>query len=49
VKAQQDIAHLTRVKTNSEKDGYKKRGHKIYGPDFEMNAHCAPEAVEMPR
>jgi hypothetical protein len=48
VKAQQDIAHLTRVKTNSEKDGYKKRGHKIYGPDFEMNAYCAPEAVEMP-
>jgi hypothetical protein len=47
VKAQQDIAHLTRVKTNSEKDGYKKRGRRVYGPDYDLNTPPA-KAVEMP-
>jgi hypothetical protein len=32
VKAQQDLKLATKVKTNSEKTGYKKRGRKAYGP-----------------
>jgi hypothetical protein len=47
VKAQQDISHLISVKANSEKDGYKKRGRRVYGPDYDLNAPPA-KAVEMP-
>jgi hypothetical protein len=34
VKAQQTIHFEAKVKTNSEKGGYKKRGRPIYGPDY---------------
>jgi transposase len=34
VKAQQDLTLATKVMTNSEKTGYKKRGRKVYGEDF---------------
>ena len=44
VKAQQDLKLATKVMTNSEKDGYKKRGRKIYGPDFESKTR-EPAAV----
>ncbi len=46
VKTQQDLKLATKVMTNSEKDGYKKRGRKIYGPDFDSKA-SEPAAVEM--
>ena len=35
VKAQQDLKLATKVMTNSEKTGYKKRARRVYGPDFE--------------
>ena len=35
VKAQQDRKLATKVMTNSEKDGYKKRPRILYGPDFQ--------------
>jgi hypothetical protein len=35
VRAQQDLKTGTKVMTNSEKDGYKKRAHRVYGPDYE--------------
>jgi hypothetical protein len=44
VKAQQELKLATKVMTNSEKDGYKKRGRKIYGPDFESKTR-EPAAV----
>jgi hypothetical protein len=44
IKAQQDLKYAPKVKTNSEKIGYRKRGRKIYGPP-ELPAD--PEAVEM--
>ena len=47
VKLQQELRHETKVKTNSEKGGYKKRPRQLYGPDFIENA-LAPKAVEMP-
>ena len=34
VKAQQAERFEARVKTNSEKDGYQKRGRPVYGPDY---------------
>ena len=47
VKLQQGLRHETKVKTNSEKGGYKKRPRSVYGPDFIENA-LAPKTVEMP-
>jgi hypothetical protein len=47
IKAQQDLKYAPKVKTNSEKIGYRKRGRKIYGPP-ELPANAPdPEAVEM--
>lgn len=34
IKAQQDKYFETKVKTNSEKGEYQKRGRQIYGPDY---------------
>ena len=34
VKAQQNIRQQPKVKTNSEKGGYQKRGRQLYGPDY---------------
>ena len=46
VKAEQDLKQQTKVKTNSEKDGYKKRARKVYGPDYDSD--LTPAAMEMP-
>ena len=46
VKAQQDIKHMPKVMTNSDKVGYKKRGRQLYGPDYEEKT-AVPPAVEM--
>ena len=46
VKAQQDVKYQTKVKTNSEKGGYKKNPRRIYGPDFEPKS-AKGDAVEM--
>jgi hypothetical protein len=47
IKAQQDLKYVPKVKTNSEKIGYLKRGRKIYGPP-ELPANAPdPAAVEM--
>ena len=46
VKAQQDLKQQTKVLTNSEKTGYKKRPRRTYGPDYEQN-ESATAAVEM--
>jgi hypothetical protein len=46
VKAQQDIKHQPKVRTNSEKLGYQKRGRQLYGPDYKPKI-VAPPAVEM--
>ena len=48
VKAQQDITRTTKVMTNSQKGGYKKRGRKVYGPDYYEELLPAQAAVEMP-
>ena len=34
IKAQQDSHFETKVKTDSEKGEYQKRGRQIYGPDY---------------
>lgn len=34
IKAQQDLKHETKVLTNSEKTGYKKRPRQVYGPNY---------------
>jgi transposase len=47
VKAQQDIKLTTKIMTNSEKDGYKKRGRRAYGPDYYKNPAQEKAAVEM--
>src|SRR6267378_3321524 len=36
IKMQQDIKYAPKVKTNSEKGGYQKRGRKVYGLPEEM-------------
>ncbi len=46
VKAQQEIKHLTKIQTNSEKNGYKKNPRRVYGPDYIPKKEEAP-AVEM--
>ena len=47
VKAQQDLKRETKILTNSEKTGYKKRPRQVYGPDY-VEILPAPKAVEMP-
>ena len=47
VKDQQELKRETKILSNSEKGGYKKRPRSVYGPDFVENA-LAPKAVEMP-
>lgn len=47
VKAQQDIKRETKVLTNSEKTGYKKRPRQVYGPNYVENPP-ALKTVEMP-
>ncbi|WP_051979433.1 hypothetical protein [Edaphobacter aggregans] len=42
VKAQQDIKHQPKVRTNSEKLGYQKKGRKLYGPDYEPKSRRRP-------
>ena len=46
VKAQQEFKRETKVLTNSEKDGYKKRPRQVYGPNF-TEKPPAPKTVEM--
>jgi len=46
VKAQQDVKHETKVRTNSEKTGYKKLGRRVYGPDYQAESVTLP-TVEM--
>ena len=46
VKAQQDLKLETKVMTNSEKTGYKKRPRAIYGPNF-VEKTRSRAAVEM--
>jgi hypothetical protein len=46
VKAQQDVKHETKVRTNSEKTGYKKLGRRAYGSDYKEK-FVALAAVEM--
>jgi len=45
VKAQQDLKHETKIQTNSDKGGYKKRPRQVYGPDYKE--FIAAPAVEM--
>jgi transposase len=47
IKAQQDVKNEPRIKTNSEKTGYKKTPRQLYGPDYKAET-VAPQAVEMP-
>ena len=47
VKLQQELRHKTKIKTNSEKTGYKKRPRQLYGPNY-IESQLAPKAVEMP-
>jgi transposase len=46
VKALQDVKYQPKVKTNSEKTGYKKDPRRVYGPDYEPKSAKA-DAVEM--
>jgi hypothetical protein len=43
IKAQQDSHFEVKVKTNSEKGQYQKRGRQIYGPDYLPK--MSPESV----
>jgi hypothetical protein len=47
IKVQQEIKFAPKVKTNSEKGGYKKDPRRIYGPDYKPKTQKAV-AVEMP-
>ena len=46
IKAQQDLKDQPKVKTNSEKGGYKKNPRQLYGPNYKAKIAAAP-AVEM--
>jgi len=47
IKAQQDLRNEPKIKTNSEKGGYRKNPRRrLYGPDYEAKIDAAP-AVEM--
>jgi hypothetical protein len=48
VKARQDIERTTKVMTNSQKGGYKKRGRKVYGPDYYEESLPTQAVAEMP-
>ena len=49
IKAQQNAKYAPKVKTNSEKTGYQKRGRKVYGsPDGPLSVSLLQAAVEMP-
>ena len=49
IKMQQDIKYASKVKTNSEKNGYRKRERNIYGPpEMPVNLAPGPAAVEIP-
>jgi hypothetical protein len=45
IKAQQDSYFETKVKTNSEKGEYQKRGRQIYGPDYVSKVPAKSAAV----
>ena len=45
IKAQQDLKNEPKVKTNSEKTGYKKNPRQLYGPNYKVKMAPAP-AVE---
>jgi hypothetical protein len=47
IKVQQEIKYAPKVQTNSDKGGYKKRGRRVYGPDYKENLPTAKTAVEM--
>ena len=46
IKAQQDLKGQPKIKTNSEKGGYKKNPRQLYGPDYKAKDEATP-AVEM--
>ena len=48
IKAQQDRHFEAKVKTNSEKGEYQKRGRQIYGPDYvpKISAKAAAAVAE---
>ena len=46
IKTQQDLKNEPKIKTNSEKIGYKKNPRQLYGPDYKAKME-APPAVEM--
>ncbi len=46
IKAEQDVKRQSKIQTNSDKGGYKKRPLQLYGPDYEAKL-AAGTAVEM--
>jgi hypothetical protein len=48
IKAQQDSHFEAKVKTNSEKGEYQKRGRQIYGPDYVPKIPAKTAAVSEP-
>ena len=38
--AQQETKHLPKIKTNSDKGGYKKNPRRVYGPDYVPIRRC---------
>ena len=48
IKAQQDSHFEAKVKTNSEKGEYQKRGRQIYGPDYVPKISAKAAAVAEP-
>src|SRR6202022_928456 len=48
IKAQQDSHFEVKIKTNSEKGEYQKRGQQIYGPDYVPKIPTKPAAVAEP-
>jgi hypothetical protein len=48
IKAQQDRHFKAKVKTNSEKGQYQKRGRQIYGPDYVPKISAQSAAMAEP-
>jgi hypothetical protein len=48
VKAQQDLKLATRVMTNSEKSGYRKRPRTVYGTEQRLTLQPTRTTVEIP-
>jgi hypothetical protein len=48
VKARQDLKLTTRVMTNSEKNGYRKRSRNVYGAKQELTLQPEQTAMKMP-